>query len=148
MLNGRIYCGWHSTRSIMSANRSTIETSVVSAPAAALASSAVTWRYVRYVGHAHARAVLAVVGLRMPPPRTNTNVLPRERVIVKVSKTEDPRSFRVQDAGRSALQRLKRNTLPTVIVEAVARDGFAYALAYSDRDGRWHPETIVARQKW
>jgi transposase-like protein len=57
----------------------------------------------------------------MPPPRTNTNVLPRERVIVKVSKTEDPRSFRVQDAGRSALQRLKRNNPPAVIVEAVAR---------------------------
>jgi hypothetical protein len=84
----------------------------------------------------------------MASPRTNTNVVPRERVIVKASKTEDPRSFRVQDAGRSALQRLKRNNLPAVIVEAIARDGFAYALAYSDRDGRWHPQTIVARQKW
>ena len=84
----------------------------------------------------------------MAPPRSKTNVVPRERVIVKVSKTEDPRSFRVQDAGRSSLQRLKRDKLPAVILEAVARDGFAYALAYSDRDGRWHPETIVARQKW
>jgi hypothetical protein len=84
----------------------------------------------------------------MAPPRSKTNVVPRERVIVKVSKTEDPRSFRVQDAGRSSLQRLKRDKLPAVILEAVARDGFAYALAYSDRDGRWHPQTIVGRQKW
>lgn len=80
--------------------------------------------------------------------RNNTNFKLRERMIVKVSRTPDPAMYRAHAAGAAGIQYRKKRNVRAPIREVVDQRGFAFAFAYTDRNGRWHFEDLAPDQTW
>ena len=83
----------------------------------------------------------------MTNSRATRNPERHARTIVKL-KAVGPDRYVVHGASRAGMQFRPRHGVPGTLLDALDRDGAAFAFAYVDRNGRWRLQSLAPKQPW